>query len=459
MYNSANQTPGPRNRITIGQRAWPLASAACLPLLLLLLSAVPAPLQAQFAFVTNNDTITITGYSGPGGNVIIPSETNGFPVTVISSNVFSQYPYNNVTSVTIPDSVISLGAGAFDGCRNLTNVVLGGGLSSIGDSAFFYCYRLNNVTIPATVTNIGSWAFYYCTSLAAVTLPNTITAIAIGTFAGCQNLTSLAIPESVTNIGDSAFSSCRSLTSVTIPNSVTSIGGGAFYGCTNLTDVMIPANVTSIGAAPFDNCTSLAVIAVDVLNSAYMSVDGVLFDKGRTLLIQCPGARTGGYAVPNTVTSIEDQAFEHCLGLTSVMIPSSVTNIGDYAFAWTPLQQVYFQGNAPAIGLQAFAEGHAKFLYYLPGTSGWSSPFVGCTAVLWNPQMLTSNGNFGVQTNRFGFDITGTPNIPLVVEASSDLAGASWNALLACTLTNGSIYFSDPYSTNYPTRYYRIRSP
>ena len=98
-------------------------------------------------------------------------------------------------------------------------------------------------------------------------------------------------------------------------------------------------------------------------------------------------------------------------------------------------------------------------LYYLSGTTGWGFAFDGRLAFLWNPQVQASGANFGVCTNRFGFDVTGTKNIPIVVEASADLANAAWTALQSCTLTNGSIYFSDPQWTNYPTRSYRIRSP
>jgi hypothetical protein len=95
----------------------------------------------------------------------------------------------------------------------------------------------------------------------------------------------------------------------------------------------------------------------------------------------------------------------------------------------------------------------------LPGTTGWGTTFGGRAAVLWNPSIQTTNASFGVRTNQFGFTITGTANIPIVVEASASLASASWTPLQTCTLTNGSIYFNDPQWTNYPARFYRVRSP
>ena len=100
-------------------------------------------------------------------------------------------------------------------------------------------------------------------------------------------------------------------------------------------------------------------------------------------------------------------------------------------------------------------------VYYLPETTGWSdfANNVGVPTVLWNPQTQTGDGSFGVENHQFGFDITGTTNIPIVVEAATNLTGGPWMALQNCTLTNGSVYFSDPQWTNYPSRFYRIRSP
>jgi hypothetical protein len=98
-------------------------------------------------------------------------------------------------------------------------------------------------------------------------------------------------------------------------------------------------------------------------------------------------------------------------------------------------------------------------VYYLPKTTGWGPTFAGRPTALWNPTAQTGDPSFGVRPNGFGFNIAGTADIPLVIEASTDLASRSWVTLQSCTLTNGSIYFSDPQWTNYPSRIYRIRSP
>ena len=212
----------------------------------------------------------------------------------------------------------------WDGSRSrVKSVVIADGVTSIGEYAFFYCESLTSVTIPDSVTSIGEYAFYYC-----------------------KSLTSMTIPDSVTSISSSTFASCTSLTSVTIPNSVTSIGEYAFYDCKSLTSVTIPGSVTSIGLYAFASCTSLTGIWVAEGNSHYANdASGVLFNKDKTTLVQCPGA-FAAYTIPDSVTSIGDNTFDHCTSLTSVTIPDGVTSIGWRAFSnCTSLTDVYYAGS------------------------------------------------------------------------------------------------------------------
>ena len=164
---------------------------------------IPAVVQAQFVYTTNNGTITITGYIGTPTTLTIPSTINGYPVT-------------------------SIGECAFCQSTSLTSITIGNSVTSIGSSAFYYCTSLTNLTIGNSVTNIGDSAFGSCYSLASITIPNT-----------------------VTSIGDMAFDYCNSLTSITIGNSVTSIGSQAFYYCTSLTSVYFEGNTPSLGVNVF----------------------------------------------------------------------------------------------------------------------------------------------------------------------------------------------------------------
>ena len=137
----------------------------------------------------------------------------------------------------------------------------------------------------------------------------------------------------VTSIGESAFTGCRGLASITIPSSVTTIADYAFSWCSGLTSVTIPNGVTTIGDDAFGSCSGLTAIAVEALDPAYSSKDGVLFDKSETNLITCPAGKVGSYTIPSSVNTIGTNAFDGCGGLTSITIPNGVTTIGDSAFS------------------------------------------------------------------------------------------------------------------------------
>jgi uncharacterized repeat protein (TIGR02543 family) len=260
--------------------------------------------------VLDDGTVEVTGYTGEDTELEIPSKIGG-------------------------KSVTSIGDSAFEECGDLISITVPEGVTSIGDGAFSGCSALTNINIPEKVTSIGDYAFNYCISLTSISIPDGVSSIGCGAFGSCISLTSITIPEGITSIGDYAFYWCESLTSITIPEGVTSVGDYAFYWCKSLTSITIPEEVTSIGKGAFAGCSGLKNISVDKNNTEYCSLEGSLYNKEETTLLQyAVGQEENTFIIPDEVTSIGDYAFYWCESLTNIGIPEGVTSIGDYAFYW-----------------------------------------------------------------------------------------------------------------------------
>jgi hypothetical protein len=416
--------------------------------------------EAQYAYTTNNGTVTITQYTGPGGTVTIPAAITGLPVTGIG---FEAFGYStSLTNVTIPDSVISIGVGAFTDCPSLTNVTIGNSVTSIGDKAFFYCTSLASVTIPNSATHIGSEAFYNCRSLTSVTIPSSVSSIGSEAFAWCTKLTSLTIPNSVTDIGNEAFDSCTSLSVITvdalnpsysslagvlfnktqttliqcpgakagtyaIPNGVTSIGNSALCSCYSLTSITIPNSVTNISDSAFNSCTRLSAITVDALNPFYSSLAGVLFNKAQSTLIQCPGALAGTYAVPNSVTSIATAAFYGCESLTAITVDAlnpSYSSLGGILF--NKAQSTLIQCPATKAGTYAVPNGVTNIAAYA---------FINCASL---PNVTIPSGVTSIGSVAFAACISLTSlTVPDSVTSIGDGAFKYCTRLTSVTIGNG----------------------
>ncbi len=392
--------------------------------------------EDDYTYTVTDGQATITDFNSDySGALAITNTLGGYPVTTIGDSAFDSC--TSLTSVTIPDSVTSIGSSAFSECYSLTSVTIGNSVTTIGERAFDFCNGLTSVTIPDSVTTIGAGAFFMC-----------------------EGLTNLVIGSGVTSIGDGAFCDCSGLTSVTIPNSVTTIGHYAFGNC-SLTSVTIPDSVTTIGYSAFCCRFAMTNITVDAANATYSSTDGVLFNKSFTTLIEYPSAKAGSYTIPDSVTAIGYEAFALCTGLTSITLPASVTSVGDWAFqGCINLTAVFFKGNQPtSIGSDSFYY-VSPMLYYLPVyVSNWPATLAGLPTLCWNPT-VQRDAAFGFASGRFGFNIAGTPNIPVKIETTTSLVAGIWAPVTNATINAaGSLYISDPSSSNQPSRFYRIVWP
>lgn len=268
------------------------------------------------------------------------------------------------TDIIIPENykgkpVITIGDYAFKGCISLTSVTIGDNVTTIGVVTFGYCSSLTNITIPDNIVSIGSYAFEGCSRLTRV-IWNAKNCVQAGSvfhpiFDDCQIL-SVTIGENVKTIPGYAFYSCRRLTSATIPDSVTSIGSSAFEGCSSLTSITIPNSVTSIGLSVFEGCSSLTSIVVCNDNQYFTSIDGNLYNKSKTELIQYAiGKTVASFIIPDGVTFISQYAFRGCGGLKSVTISDSVTSIGSWSFAYcNSLTSITIGNGMTYIGFDSF---------------------------------------------------------------------------------------------------------
>jgi len=473
-------------------------------------------------YVNSVVVATITGYTGPGGNVIIPDSINGWPVKAIKAFAFEYQ--DTITSVSISTNVTSIGPFAFAHCSQMGDVYLSEYVTGIGPAAFADCPGMTAInvssqnpgyscrdgvlfdksvmrlveypggamadySVPDGVAAIGEAAFYYCNNLSIINFPSSLRTVGANSFFMCSSLAHLEFPAGLTNVDSWAFNSCFSLTNLTLPDSVTQLGVWLIAYSPNLTSMTIPAGVTSLAGVLRASSLEHVVIPSGVTNvsSAFIgcgylqsvALPDSVTDVGFQAFYKCPALTNVIFG--NHVTSIGQDAFSSCTALSQIVLPGSLTNLvedtfgGCYAltniiiplnvshlgygvfYGCNHLAGVYFCGNAPTnnLGTDIFTSAMNAVVYYLPGTTGWSNTFAGRPTALWNPRAQAG----GMLANCFGFTLTGTASIPIVIEATTNLNGSGWTTMRSCTLTNGAIYFSDPDTTNHPARFYRIRSP
>ncbi len=289
----------------------------------------------QLAYSIMGDKARIIACDDTAKNIVIPSEIEGKPVTLIANGAFNAC--RELESVTIPGSVVKIGAEAFSRCNSLKSVTIPAGTSEISDSAFRYCKSLEKVTISQTVSKLGNFVF-----------------------SGCQNLTGIEVDEKneqYSSEDGNLFNKDKTVlmkypggkkeTEYTVSDSVKEIGNDAFEDCVSLERVNIPAGVAVIiGGNVFSGSTKLENINVDEKNEYYCSIDGNLFSKDKTTLYQyAPGKNETEYTIPDSVETINSHAFCRCKNLTSIVIPDSVTHIDSSAFDYyTNIKDIYYQG-------------------------------------------------------------------------------------------------------------------
>ena len=352
----------------------------------------------DYLFYTADNVNYLLGYIGKNKELTLPLNYNGENYVIHN---YAFYGCTGLTSITIPDSVTSIGDYAFRDCISLTNVTIPASVTSIGDSAFYGCGGLikeydgiqyvdnwvvgvvNNFLLTANIKDgtrgIADSAFYNCDRLTKLTIPDSVTSIGSSAFLCCSSLTNITIPDSVTSIGNYAFLCCTGLTSITIPDSVTSIGNSAFSGCSSLTNVTIGKGVTIIGNGAFRDCP---IISATIPTTAIHSIP-----KGylKTVIIIC-GDIIDNYAfsgctgltsitIGNNVTSIGNYAFSGCTNLTNITIPDSVTSIGDSAFyGCSSLTSITIPDSVASIGWGLFRNcSNLKTINYTGTKEQWDA--------------------------------------------------------------------------------------
>ncbi len=294
------------------------------------------------------------GYSVNGTDITITNYTGGAGTVMIPSSIPG-----------VIGTVTAIGDSAFLGLTNLTSVAIPGGVTSIGEVAFALCTSLTSATIGNGVTSIGSGAFSACSNLTSVTIPSSVTNIGDSAFQWCSGLTSITMGNGVTSIGDWAFQWCSGLTNVTLPNSVISIGIGAFAWCSGLTNVALGTNVTAIGALAFAAPEGRGEIAAvgDPLTSVTIpsSVTNIgleAFSGCSALTAIAVGTQNPSYSSPGGVLCDKSQTtlIQFPGGIVGAYtIPSGVTSIETWAFQFSgSLTSVTIPNSVTSIGSWAF---------------------------------------------------------------------------------------------------------
>lgn len=357
----------------------------------------PYKVKVGDTYIEYGDGICLVKYLGDEAEVVVPSEIDGKPVTVIGSGCFSGnqtitrveipesvtwldgfndcsnladiklsngvkvigvFSFENCGSlekIDLPDSLVCIGAGSkecgtFTGCSNLKEISFSNNLQEIGPGAFRYCKALEKVVLPEKVEWVRDYCFFGCSSLKAVEMPENCKKIGHAAFGNCQSLEYVDLPDSVTNMMSRAFEGCSSLKSIHLSKILKTIYTGAFQNCSSLEEITIPAGVTNIGKMwmgksghVFSGCTSLKRV----------TINGKIQAVRRRTFEWCKALET--IELPASVTKIGEGAFIGCKSLETIKLPSGVERICIDAFRGCGLKEITFPESLQMVGRRSSA--------------------------------------------------------------------------------------------------------
>lgn len=394
-----------------------MLSAACLAAVL---ASLPLPAHAEgtvsqkgirYTLYEDHAAVSGTGQAGVT-HAVIPETIEGLPVTVIEDNVFCQNAPTFLETVSLPETIVSIGDGAFQNCNHLTEINLPDAITHIGEAAFSGCDALTSITLPKQLSVIADDTFSGCELLSSVTFPEALVTIGDDAFWGCTALSEIDLPDSLRYVQYDSFYRTSAMTQayedakasdglvcidnavlqllpnvapdLVLPENIVVLSAGSNSSTGSVTSLHLPAGFASLGETGLQGYTGLAAITLDENNTSFTMKDGILYDSGLTILYGAP-ARSGiaSVVIPESVTTIGVSAFDHVSTLQSVQLPSGLQQMGANAFQKSGIGQIVLPDGITALENNVFAHCTALTECTLPATltSIGAAAFSGCRSL------------------------------------------------------------------------------